>query len=71
MGLGRAWEVETAKLFNKVGYFICSRSCVVYAVEFVKLNNVAGKKIHIFMSVSSGFVSDAGDGAGDVFDVVH
>ena len=37
----------------------------------VEFTNRAGKKIHIFMSVSSGFVSDAGDGAGDVFDVEH
>ena len=41
------------------------------SIEFVKLCNKARKKIHIFVSVSGWFVSDAGDGAGDVFDVVH
>ena len=47
---------------------MASRKIFNPVVEFTQC---AGKKIHIFMSMTGWFVSDTGDGAGDVFDVAH
>lgn len=49
----------------------CSfRSWVSHACNFyVKLSSIAREKIHIFMPVAGWFVCDAGNGAGEVFDV--